>query len=491
MRPCNVLAIPSQTAATDANGVSINTSFVYAASGQLVASGASAAGSFKVQVSNDNVEYPFLPTNWSNLGSAVSISGAGTYLIQKFDMAYAHLRAVYTSTVTGTQNITTVADSTGLQEISRAATNADTGQLANVLVTVPATAAASQGDYFVIYGTGGLYAAVWLDINAAGIVPTGAAYVAATNKIKVSIVTGGTAIQNGALVAAAMAGIQGYSSFDNGNGTCSEIQTLMGATTAPATHDSSDSGAGSFVVSAVAAGASSNLNNKYFVIFDAANVNSAYVWYNVNGQGVNPNISGKISIPVAIAAGASANTIATTTRSQVQSVSGSKWLTSGATNVVDMTNATVGTSTDIADGGAPTGFAISTPQQGVNVGSLSLAGKYFFINASSANGSTQYAVWFHNTTNNTGADPLLPGISGQQVNFASNDSAGTIAAATAAVIAALNTKFSSASAIGAVITVTNAGAGSFVPASDFNTTFTFAVTAPIGTVIAHIDTFGL
>lgn len=61
-----------------------------------------------------------------------------------------------------------------------------------VTVTSVAFGSTAQADYINFSGSNGSFAA-WLDKDAAGTVPTGAAYLAATYKIKISILTGDTA----------------------------------------------------------------------------------------------------------------------------------------------------------------------------------------------------------------------------------------------------------------------------------------------------------
>ncbi len=71
-------------------------------------------------------------------------------------------------------------------------------------VTWPSTASATQGDYVHYTAQDGTKYAVWLDIDAAGTAPTGALYLAADQKIKVSSVGGGSAAANAALPTAVL-----------------------------------------------------------------------------------------------------------------------------------------------------------------------------------------------------------------------------------------------------------------------------------------------
>lgn len=74
------------------------------ASFQLVATG-TAAGTIQIQASNDkSVGLPpnqFQPTNWSNIGSSVTVSGAGAYIVPELELSYEYVRLVYTDTSGG------------------------------------------------------------------------------------------------------------------------------------------------------------------------------------------------------------------------------------------------------------------------------------------------------------------------------------------------------------------------------------------------------
>ncbi len=105
-----------------------------------------------------------------------------------------------------------------------------------------------------------------------------------------------------------------------------------------------------------------SLNSKYFYLNSAKNVNQYYVWYNVNSAGVDPAVSGKTGIEVPLATGATANTVATTTRNVINQYD--EFNTSLAVPTITITNSTKGICTDSLDGGAPTGFTITTTVQG-------------------------------------------------------------------------------------------------------------------------------
>lgn len=106
---------PINSIVTSANITSsaIDMSQIFKMSAQVIVGTGSSTGSLQLQVSNDHStgaqqfnNQTF--TNWSNLGSAVSVSGSGSTLIAQQDMCYKALRAIYTdgSSGTGTARIT-------------------------------------------------------------------------------------------------------------------------------------------------------------------------------------------------------------------------------------------------------------------------------------------------------------------------------------------------------------------------------------------------
>jgi hypothetical protein len=104
MKYINCPAISGSSAA-NITGASIDASQMCKLSAQIIAEGA-AAGTIQLQVSNDINDnfYQQTPvyTNWSNLGSPVTVSSAGATLILQQDMSYRAVRAVWTGSGAGT-----------------------------------------------------------------------------------------------------------------------------------------------------------------------------------------------------------------------------------------------------------------------------------------------------------------------------------------------------------------------------------------------------
>lgn len=126
------------------------------------------------------------------------------------------------------------------------------------VVTFPATAGATQGDYILMTNAlTGETAAIWLDIDDAGTEPTGAKYVAADYQIKVGIATGDSAAQvAGKAVTAieASAWEDEISLTDNTDGSVDFQQDYSGDIADADPENADDSGVGSITASTSADG---------------------------------------------------------------------------------------------------------------------------------------------------------------------------------------------------------------------------------------------
>lgn len=217
-----------------------------------------------------------------------------------------------------------------------------------------------------------------------------------------------------------------------------------------------------------------SLNSTYFLLYSAQNAATYYVWYNVDGAGIDPMIVGAIGIEVDIATNELADDIATISTGPIAAISGAViFNANSSTDNLLIYNLQTGPSTIPGDGiSDPTGFSFAIASPGRNSLGSHLNNDYFFLNASDADGGTAYYVWFNVASG--GTDPMLPGKTGIEVDIAAGATSDDVATAVAAAIDA-SPDFASTAA-GHVATVTNTGAGPFIPASDFDTTFTFAIT---------------
>lgn len=122
-------------------------------------------------------------------------------------------------------------------------------------VTFPATAGATQGDYFMIYDDAGNSTAVWLDIDANGTAPTGALYTASDSQIEVDIATGDTAAQVGTKAYTALNGnVTDVSFVDNLDGSVTVTLDNASPATDAVPKNADDSGAGSITVGTITDG---------------------------------------------------------------------------------------------------------------------------------------------------------------------------------------------------------------------------------------------
>lgn len=107
MRHVNSVVL-STSDATSQNGSQIDTNQIIAASFQAVFSDTDAAGSVKIQMSNDINHDSYQPAiftvvNWTDVpNTSTSVTAGGSIVITIPQSCYRWLRAVYTSTTPGT-----------------------------------------------------------------------------------------------------------------------------------------------------------------------------------------------------------------------------------------------------------------------------------------------------------------------------------------------------------------------------------------------------
>jgi hypothetical protein len=91
-----------------------------------------------------------------------------------------------------------------------------------------------------------------------------------------------------------------------------------------------------------------SLNSKYLLINSANNANSYYIWYNVNGAGIDPLVPGKTGLMVAIPAGSTASVIAQASKSIIDSTG--KFITNINGDSLHVRNKTIGATTSASAG---------------------------------------------------------------------------------------------------------------------------------------------
>lgn len=249
----------------------------------------------------------------------------------------------------------------GVKEVTHIGCIAEAGQYEISLITCVATASAAQGDYFVFESPAAETYAVWLDINANGTAPTGAAYVASTHQVQASIVTGGTATQNRDIILAAIGTIANMTIVATSTNQITITANTFANRANTVRHNTGDTGNGSFVVATSQGGVASTLNSTYFTIQGIST--SFYVWMNTDSKGVDPAVAGKTGIPVALTAPMTNANVGTAVKNALDAK-----VDFVATNVSQNVVVTVQSAeaeVDVADGAAPTGFSFSVATQGV------------------------------------------------------------------------------------------------------------------------------
>jgi hypothetical protein len=116
------------------------------------------------------------------------------------------------------------------------------------VLTIPATADATQGDYVVLSNVWGDELGLWLDIDEDGTEPTGAVYSALASTAVVPIATGGTAAENAESFVAVLLGgtfSDAYRVVDNEDGTITLTSIIGGVVAEADPHNTDDSGVGS------------------------------------------------------------------------------------------------------------------------------------------------------------------------------------------------------------------------------------------------------
>ncbi len=103
-----------------------------------------------------------------------------------------------------------------------------------------------------------------------------------------------------------------------------------------------------------------SLNNDYFFINSASDARQYYVWYNVNAAGIDPAISGRLGIEVAVATGALDTAVASATNTALNDIIDFTATVLGAT--VTVINANNGNTTNAS--AQTSGFTVTVTQAG-------------------------------------------------------------------------------------------------------------------------------
>lgn len=247
-------------------------------------------------------------------------------------------------------------------EVTEITAVADEGEYEEFTATLPTGAGAAQADYLYLSAPNGDTYAAWLNIDGDDTEPTGANYTGADNQVEVAITSADTAAQVAGKLVTALGAIADLTITDNTDGTVTFTYDLLGDQPDADTFSADDMASGSISVAIDNQGVASNLNSTSFLI-DSPD-NSYYVWLNVDSQGVDPAISGRTGIEVAISASDIADDVATAIAVELDAVnSGDDFDAASVSDVITVTNDSDGSITDASD--VDTGFSFDVTNQGV------------------------------------------------------------------------------------------------------------------------------
>ncbi len=255
-------------------------------------------------------------------------------------------------------------DMGGSPEQSYVNVDASTGAFETFTATFVAFASCAQGDYLSFSEPGGTTFAVWLDKDANGTPPSGAIYTAATQKIEVNIATGNTATQVAQAVKTALEADNDFDEYviTGDAAVLTFTANILGNPANAAPHNTGDTGAGSVVVAVTQAGAAAASQNTYFVLRDD-DTGLFHVWFNVNGEGVDPDPGGgSVGIEVELSAADSNATVATKTAAAIEAHA--EFLSSSSNARVQITTILDAIVADAGSGDS--GFVASVSTQGTS-----------------------------------------------------------------------------------------------------------------------------
>jgi hypothetical protein len=225
------------------------------------------------------------------------------------------------------------------------------------------------GKYFNIStALDGILHYVWFTVDGKGTDPAPASRTA----IPVVLTKGISANAAADAIAAALDALPGYVAPNPAAAAITCTRAALGNCTNAANVDVG----GAFAIANTTAGATSNLQSTYFVLYGATAGGGAetgyYFWFNVSSLGADPAPAGLTSGgAIALTAGASANTISGLVNTAVDGHAA--FASTDAAPVVTVTNANRGSVTNGSVGTVPAAFAIAVTTPGVDPG-MSLSG---------------------------------------------------------------------------------------------------------------------
>lgn len=348
------------------NGGAIDANQLWSASFHAYFGDTNAAGTFKIQASNDStaLNYDalaagFTPTNWVDVPSqTATITSGGSALLTITDLSYRWLRAIYTTTATGAQTVTPIAD-TGSFQHQTVTTVADVaGSLNNTYLLLSAVdlVTKAQKNFYI-----------WFNINSAGTDP------ALAGKTAIPI-TGATNVSANTLASSIRTALNALTNDFTATGSNAAV-IITDVAFGPVTPAADGAVPTGFTFGSATTGVTSNLVNTYFLLQDEASTNKYYVWMNVDSIGTDPMVAGRTAAPVVFASGSSAATIGAALASAIAALNSTNSFTTSGTTTVTITNKTAGPWTAASDGTPPTGFTFAKTAGGTTTANVTMFAK--------------------------------------------------------------------------------------------------------------------
>lgn len=380
-------------------------------------------------------------------------------------------------------NIQTVAASSGgVAEVTHVTTIADVQGLKEIteILTVPNSSQSLEGRYFLLYDSAGSVGVYFKYSTNSDQPPAGAA----DRFISVPINTNDTDVQIASYIVTALT--------SDGAFTATAVHNAVSVTlnTTKAVSASKDGiiPTGFTFIRFQASVSPATLYQTYFTVYDATG--AVQVWYDT-GAGVPPSGITR-GCKVSIAPNATATAVAAATVTALNAFnSTNSFSATSSTNVVTITDKSIGVRTDASDGPSPypTSFTISTVTQGQ--APTTLGGKYFDLYDQTyysgvTNPTNLVRVWFNTgsstapTVTPTNGERLLP------VSILTSDSAAQVATKLKTALAA-DSQFTNSSVTSNTVTAVNTYTGAITGTPNAGTsTFTVTVLQAGTTTSDHI-----
>ena len=263
-----------------------------------------------------------------------------------------------------------VGDGAGTEEVTVIQCLADQQGISEVteITAVADNAGSLGGTYFIMYDSAGSVG-VWINVDSGDTQPS----TGANRHIEVSISANDIA---DAVATAVRTALNADPEF-TAPAPAADTVTVTNATKKDVFDTEDGNIPTGFTFNTVVEGADSDkLQNTYFLINSANDTTEYYIWYDA-GLGTDPSLAGKTGVSVTISPNDSAEDVATATKTALDGVAGTPFVTTRVVSELTIENVTVGVTTDASDGAVPTGFVISTATEGADA--VSLGGKYFII----------------------------------------------------------------------------------------------------------------